>query len=114
MVDVRGVEVSKDLVKERVSLGGEGFILVRVIIDKKGRRLLERPFAATVGWIEAEDKEKWLNEIIEEVIKVLDSALVDGECDQKELTRLVRRATGKFVDLKTGRRPVLVPLVEIN
>ena len=114
MVDVRGVEVSKDLVKERVSLGGEGFILVRVIIDKKKRKLSERPFAATAGWIEAEDKEKWLNEIIEEVIKVLDSALVDGECDQKELTRLVRRATGKFVDLNTGRRPVLVPLVEIN
>jgi ribonuclease J len=114
MVDVRGTEVSKDLVKERITLGGEGFILVRVIIDKKKGKLLEHPFATTLGWVENEDKEEYLNGIIEEVIKVLDDALADGELDQIELTRLVRRTTGKFVDVKTGRRPVLVPLVEIN
>jgi len=114
MVDVRGAEVSKDLVKERISLGGEGFILVRVLIDKKRRKLLEDPFATTLGWVETGDEEKYLNGIIEEVVKVLNDALTNGEFDQKELTRLVRRATGKFVDLKTGRRPVLIPLVEIN
>ena len=114
MVDVRGAEVSKDLVKERISLGGEGFILVRVLIDKKRRKLLEDPFVTTLGWVETGDEEKYLNGIIEEVVKVLDDALTNGEFDQKELTRLVRRATGKFVDLKTGRRPVLIPLVEIN
>ena len=114
MVDVRGAEVSNDLVKERISLGGEGFILVRVLIDKKRRKLLEDPFVTTLGWVETGDEEKYLNGIIEEVVKVLDDALTNGEFDQKELTRLVRRTTGKFVDLKTGRRPVLIPLVEIN
>ncbi len=114
MVDVRGAEVSNDLVKERISLGGEGFILVRVLIDKKRRKLLEDPFVTTLGWVETGDEEKYLNGIIEEVVKVLNDALTNGEFDQKELTRLVRRATGKFVDLKTGRRPVLIPLVEIN
>ena len=114
MVDVRGTEVSNDLVKERISLGVEGFVLVRVVIDKKRRKLLQGPFATTLGWVETEDKEEFLNGMIEEVIKVLDDALANGEFDQKELTRLVRRAIGKFVDLKTGRRPVLVPLVEIN
>ena len=71
-------------------------------------------FAATLGWIEAEQADRCLNEIIEEIIRVLDGALLDGEFDKKELTRLVRRTMGKFVDLNTGRRPVLVPLVEIN
>ena len=99
MVDVRGTEVSNDLVKERISLGVEGFVLVRVVIDKKRRKLLEGPFATTLGWVETEDKEEFLNGMIEEVIKVLDDALANGEFDQKELTRLVRRAIGKFVDL---------------
>jgi len=44
----------------------------------------------------------------------MDIALVENKVDQKELTRLVRRTAGKYVDLKTGRRPVLVPIVEIN
>ena len=114
MVDSRGVEVTKELLKERVSLSNEGFILVRVIVEEKQRRLLERPFAATLGWIDAEQADRCLNEIIEEIIRVLDGALLDGEFDKKELTRLVRRTMGKFVDLNTGRRPVLVPLVEIN
>lgn len=114
MVDTRGVEVSKELLKERISLSGEGFILVRVIVEEKKRRLLERPFAATFGWIEAGDVDDHLNEIIEEIIIVLNGALAEGEFDKKELTRLVRRTMGKFVDIKTGRRPVLFPLVEIN
>ena len=114
MVDTRGVEVSKELLKERISLSGEGFILVRVIVEEKKRRLLERPFAATFGWIEAGDVDDRLNEIIEEIIIVLNGALAEGEFDKKELTRLVRRTMGKFVDIKTGRRPVLFPLVEIN
>ena len=114
MVDTRGVEVSKELLKERISLSGEGFILVRVIVEEKKRRLLERPFAATFGWIEAGDVDEHLNEIIEEIIIVLNGALAEGEFDKKELTRLVRRTMGKFVDIKTGRRPVLFPLVEIN
>ena len=54
------------------------------------------------------------DEIIEEIIIVLNGALAEGEFDKKELTRLVRRTMGKFVDIKTGRRPVLFPLVEIN
>ena len=114
MVDTRGVEVSKELLKERISLSGEGFILVRVIVEEKKKRLLERPFAATFGWIEAGDVDDHLNEIIEEIIIVLNGALAEGEFDKKELTRLVRRTMGKFVDIKTGRRPVLFPLVEIN
>ena len=44
----------------------------------------------------------------------MEDALKDGVFDQNELIRLVRRAVGKLVDLKTGRRPVLIPLVEIN
>ena len=61
-----------------------------------------------------QDKDEYLNEVIQEVVKVLDVAIAEGEFDHKELTRLVRRATGKFVDLTTGRRPMLVPVVEIN
>ena len=60
------------------------------------------------------DKVGWVEEIIDEVKEVIANALKDGLCDQKELTRLVRRTVGKLVDLETGRRPVLIPLVEIN
>ena len=114
MVDARGVEVSSELVKQRISLGGEGFVLIRARVDKKAKRLLELPFVETLGWIELEDKAETVDEIIDEVGNVLDVALKDGVFDQNELIRLVRRAVGKLVDLKTGRRPVLIPLVEIN
>ncbi len=114
MVDARGVEVSSALVDQRISLGFEGFVLVRLSIDKNKKKLSEDPFVETFGWIESEDKVGWVEEIIDEVKEVIANALKDGLCDQKELTRLVRRTVGKLVDLETGRRPVLIPLVEIN
>ena len=82
MVDVRGAEVSKELVKERISLGGEGFILVKVVIDGKRRKLLERPFAMTLGWVEAEDKEESLNEIIEEVVKKYENKKINTNINE--------------------------------
>jgi mRNA degradation ribonuclease J1/J2 len=38
----------------------------------------------------------------------------DGQRDPKELARQVRRATGRLVSRRTGRRPALVPTVEVR
>ncbi len=50
----------------------------------------------------------------DEVVRVLAPVLVDGERGVRELARLVRRATGRLVNARTGRRPALVPVVEVR
>ena len=42
------------------------------------------------------------------------SAVGDGQREPRELERLTRRATGRLVSRRTGRRPALVPTVEVR
>jgi len=114
MVDTAGVPVSEGLVEERRALAEEGFVVVRVVVDGKRGRLAEQPFVETRGWIEPDEREDWCVTVADEVVRVLAPVLVDGERGVPELARLVRRATGRLVNARTGRRPALVPVVEVR
>ncbi len=114
MVDTAGAPVSERLVEERRALAEEGFVVVRVIVDGKRGRLAEQPFVETRGWIEPDEREDWCEAVADEVVRVLAPVLVDGERGVPELARLVRRATGRLVNARTGRRPALVPVVEVR
>ena len=114
MVDTAGAPVSERLVEERRALAEEGFVVVRVIVDGKRGRLAEQPFVETRGWIEPDEREDWCEAVADEVVRVLAPVLVDGERGVRELARLVRRATGRLVNARTGRRPALVPVVEVR
>ena len=114
MVDTAGAPVSERLVEERRALAEEGFVVVRVVVDGKRGRLAEQPFVETRGWIEPDEREDWCEAVADEVVRVLAPVLVDGERGVRELARLVRRATGRLVNARTGRRPALVPVVEVR
>ena len=114
MVDTAGAPVSEGLVEERRALAEEGFVVVRVVVDGKRGRLAEQPFVETRGWIEPDEREDWCVAVADEVVRVLAPVLVDGERGVPELARLVRRATGRLVNARTGRRPALVPVVEVR
>jgi ribonuclease J len=114
MVDERGRTLGEDLVDERRALSGEGFVLVRVVVDGKRGRLAEPPFIESRGWVDADERGKWHAEVEAAVRDVVEAALDDGERDPAELARRARRATGKLVSSRTGRRPSLVPVVEVR
>jgi mRNA degradation ribonuclease J1/J2 len=68
----------------------------------------------TRGWVDPSERDEWCTAVSEVVAKALSSAVADGERDTKELGRLARRATGRLVSKRTGRRPALVPVVEVR
>ena len=114
MVDESGNPVSEDLLEERRNLSGEGFVVVRVVVDGRRGKLVGEPFVETRGWVEPSDRESWCGEVAEAVSGVLKPVVAEGERDSQELARLARRATGRLVSRRTGRRPALVPVVEVR
>ncbi len=114
MVDERGQVLGEALVEERRALSGEGFVLIRVVVDGRRGRLAEPPFVESRGWVDADEREKWHAEVEVAVRDAVEAALADGESDPVELARRSRRATGKLVSSRTGRRPSLVPVVEVR
>ena len=112
MVDHQGECVSEELLKERVSLIGDGFVFVRVVIDRESGTLFQDPVVESRGWVEPEDRETWAKEVSKAVVSAVQASLEDGERDLSQISRQVRRATGQLVSERTGRRPVLIPVVE--
>ena len=112
MVDHQGECVSEELLKERVSLIGDGFVFVRVVIDRESGTLFQDPVVESRGWVEPEDRETWTKEVSKAVVSAVQASLDDGERDLSQISRQVRRATGQLVSERTGRRPVLIPVVE--
>jgi len=112
MVDHQGECVSEELLKERVSLIGDGFVFVRVVIDRESGTLFQDPVVESRGWVEPEDRETWAKEVSKAVVSAVQTSLEGGERDLSQISRQVRRATGQLVSERTGRRPVLIPVVE--
>ena len=114
MIDEQGSPVSEELLQERQNLSGEGFVLIRVVIDKEIGILLEEPLVESRGWVDLSQREEWANEISQTVANAVEVLLAEGERDPHQISRRTRRATGQLVSERTGRRPTLIPIVEMR
>ena len=114
MIDEQGSPVSEELLQERENLSGEGFVLIRVVIDKEIGILLEEPLVESRGWVDPSQREEWANEIFQTVANAVEVLLAEGERDLHQISRRTRRATGQLVSERTGRRPTLIPIVEMR
>ncbi len=114
MIDEQGSPVSEELLQERQNLSGEGFVLIRVIIDKETGILLEEPLVESRGWVDPSQREEWTNEVSQAVTNAVEGLLAEGERDLNQISRQTRRATGQLVSERTGRRPTLIPIVEMR
>lgn len=95
-------------------MSGEGFVFIRVVVDGRKGRLVGEPVVESRGWVEPAERQGWHDEVASAVADSVRSAVDDGQMDPKELARQVRRATGRLVSRRTGRRPALVPTVEVR
>ena len=65
----------------------------------------------TRGWVYAPEAEALLDECAAEVRSSIAEALAHDALDIETLQRHVRRAAGRFVQDRTRRRPMIVPVV---
>ena len=73
--------------------------------------VLTGPEIITRGWVYAPEAEDLLDEACDTVAASVERALADGIRDVEALEREVRRSAGRFVNERTKRRPMIVPVV---
>ncbi len=108
-VDGSGVgDVTETSLKDRRILGEEGFISVFIAVDMVEGKVVAGPEIHARGFVE---DDKAFDEVVPALLEALEDALRSGVSDTHQLTQLVRRKLGKWVDATHRRRPMIVPVV---
>jgi ribonuclease J len=104
-------DVGHGVLRDRKVLAEEGVIVVVVTVDASSGEVLTGPEIITRGWVHAPEAEELLDEARQRVVAALEHSADTGAPDPDSLKRQVRQALGRFVNEKTKRRPMIVPVV---
>jgi ribonuclease J len=108
-VDGTGLgDVGHGVLRDRQVLAEEGVVVVIVTVDAKSGEVIAGPEIITRGWVYAPEAEDLLEEARQAVIVGLKEA-EDSEVDT--LRRHARKSLGTFVNQRTRRRPMIVPVI---
>ena len=104
-------DVGHGVLRDRRVLGEEGVVVVVVTVDARTGEVVSGPEVLTRGWVYAPEADDLLEEARQAVLQSLKEAAAEGATDFETLRRHVRQAAGRFVNERTRRRPMIVPVV---
>ena len=104
-------DVGRGVLRDRRVLAEEGVVIVVVTIDARTGEVVAGPEVITRGWVYAPEAEGLLEEARKVITVSLEDAAAQGATDFETLRRHVRQAAGRFVQERTRRRPMIVPVV---
>jgi ribonuclease J len=104
-------DVGRGVLRDRKVLAEEGVVVVVVTVDAKSGEVLTGPEIITRGWVYAPEAEGLLGEARDAVRLALEGADDTGAPDFETLRRRTRQSLGRFVQERTRRRPMIVPVV---
>ena len=104
-------DVGHGVLRDRRVLADEGVIVVVVAVDANSGEVLSTPEIITHGWVHAPEADELLEDARRLVVAALEEAADDASIDVETLKRRVRKAVGRFVNERTRRRPMIVPVV---
>jgi len=104
-------DVGRGVLRDRKVLAEEGVVVVVVTVDAKTGEVLTGPEIITRGWVFAREAEALLDEARAAVVASLEEAAASGAPEVETLKRHARSALGRFVNERTRRRPMIVPIV---
>ncbi|HUR18072.1 MAG TPA: ribonuclease J [Acidimicrobiales bacterium] len=104
-------DVGHGVFRDRRVLSEEGVVIVVLTVDGRTGEVLDGPEIITRGWVYEREAEGLLLEAREAVLVSLKDVDAEGASDIELLKRHVRTALGRFVNERTRRRPMIVPVV---
>jgi ribonuclease J len=111
-VDGLGIgDVGDVVLRDRRLLADDGVIVCVVTIDAGNGELLAGPDLISRGFVFEDQATEFLEEARAEIRQSLASLAEDEITDYTAVRRKVRKSLGRFVWRRTGRRPIILPVV---
>jgi ribonuclease J len=111
-VDGLGIgDVGDEVLRDRRVLADEGVVVCVVTIDSYNGDLLAGPDIISRGFVFEDVAAEFLEEAKNRVREAVANLAEDEITDYTAVRRKVRKALGSFVWKRTGRRPIILPIV---
>jgi ribonuclease J len=101
-------DVGAQELKDRMILGGDGFVTVVIVVDSVTGKLTGGPEILARGF---SDDAAAFDAVVPLVEESILAATRDGASERHELQQRVRRVVGKWVSDTYRRRPMIIPVV---
>ncbi len=103
--------VSEVILRDRRHLADNGTVIVTVGIDRATGEIIYGPDLISRGFLHPEDSEELFDEASRLVADALETMGPDGDADWDNARSTVRDVVARFLNRRTRRRPVVVPVV---
>lgn len=111
MVDGSGVgDVGGVVLHDRMELAESGIFVVIAVIDKKTRKIKNSPDIISRGFVYLRESQLLLTEVRKKVMEIISKAGKQNK-DTKEIKPEIKTKIEGFLYSKTGRRPMVLPVV---
>jgi ribonuclease J len=104
-------DIGHGVLRDRRVLAEEGVVVVIVTVDSRTGEVVTGPEIVTRGWVYAPEAEALLEDARQAVRASLAEAAREGATDFETIRRHARRSLGRFIDERTRRRPIVIPVV---
>ena len=104
-------DVGGSVLRDRRALAEEGVVVVMVTVDARTGEILGGPEIVTRGWVHAPEAEGLIDEAKEVVRASILDAGAQGATDFETMRRHARSALKRFINERTKRFPIIVPVV---
>jgi ribonuclease J len=104
-------EVGDEVLRDRRHLAGDGLVAAIVSISRQSGALEETPDIITRGFVVDARTEALLREVPPLIADVIGSASVEERTDQGLIKEKIRVELQRFLRKRSGRRPLVLPVV---
>ena len=113
LVDGLGVgDVGSVVLRDRKHLAEDGLIVVVAAIDTDSRTLISGPDVVSRGFVYVRENEEMMEEARELLRRTLERLLDNGTKDWNSIKNGMRDDLSEYIYRKTGRNPMILPIIE--
>jgi len=104
-------DIGHGVLRDRRALSEEGVVVVIVTVDARTGEIVTGPEIVTRGWVYAPEAEDLIEDAIDVVRASVEEAAREGATDFDTMRRHARKSLARFIDERTRRRPIVIPVV---
>ena len=104
-------DTSESIMRERQQLSEEGMFIVVARINAQSGELLGPPDVISRGFVDPQAQNGLVDESIEVVTRTLRGTASRNVTDWGELKKAIRQDLSRFLSDRTGKRPIILPLI---